>query len=143
MKPAKVARIAQGRIYTGLGGLRNGLVDEIGGLWDAIVLAKEAAGLPPSSSISILEGPDLGALPENFFRPQLTATRDPFDTVGGVVGEDAEALVSLADRPEFFASIFSLEQWAAMSVAERAWMRQVFLTPRQPITMMEPFNIDW
>ena len=56
---------------------------------------------------------------------------------------DAEALVSLSDRPEFFSQIFSLEQWAAMSVAERSWMRQVFLTPRQPITMMEPFNIDW
>jgi hypothetical protein len=30
-----------------------------------------------------------------------------------------------------------------MSVTERAWMRQVFMTPRQPITMMEPFDFGW
>jgi protease-4 len=146
MDPERVAEIGQGRIYTGLGGLRNGLVDEIGGLWDAIVLAKEAAGLAPAASISILEGPELGALPEDFLRPSLLAgmvQNDPLQKTGAVVGADAEAQVSLADRPEFFSPIFTLEQWAAMSVVERAWMRQLFLTPRQPITMMEPFNIDW
>jgi protease-4 len=144
MDRKKVEQIAQGRIYTGLGGMRHGLVDEIGGLWDAIVLAKEAAGLSPSASISILEGPDLGALPENLLRPSLTSLAtgaDPF--AGGVVGADAEAMTNLSDRPEFFSPIFSVEQWAAMSVADRAWMRQVFLTPRQPITMMEPFDFGW
>jgi protease-4 len=144
MEPEAVERIAQGRIYTGIGGLRHGLVDEIGGLWDAIVLAKEAAGLSPGASISLLEGPDLGALPEDLLRPSfgmLARRDDPF--TGGTVGADAEAMTVLGERPDFFAPIFTVEQWAAMSVSERAWMRQIFLTPRQPVTMMEPFDFGW
>jgi protease-4 len=144
MEPDQVREIAQGRIYTGLGGMRHGLVDEIGGLWDAIVLAKEAAGLSPSASISLLEGPELGMLPDDLLRPSLgLASAEPLLGVGGVVGADAEAQTLLTERPEFFAPIFSVEQWAAMSVVERAWMRQLFLTPRQPITMMEPFDFGW
>jgi protease-4 len=148
----KVAEISQGRIYTGLGGMRNGLVDEIGGLWDAIVLAKEAAGLPPSASIDLLEGPKLGKLPADLFKPSLVSSRvasefrtsDSLASSGATVGMDAEAAVRLSERPEYFSSIFSVEQWAAMSTVERAWMRQVFLTPRQPITMIAPFNLgNW
>lgn len=146
MEPEKVAEIAQGRIYTGIGGMRHGLVDEIGGLWDAIVLAKEAAGLPPAASIAILEGPELGRLPDNLLRPSLgllTGATDPLSGSGAVVGADAEALTNLSERPDFFAPIFSVEQWAAMSVTERAWLRQIFMTPRQPVTMMEPFDYGW
>ena len=63
--------------------------------------------------------------------------------VAAGAGADAEALTDLSERPEFFAPIFSVEQWAAMSVTERAWMRQIFLTPRRPVTMMEPFDYGW
>jgi protease-4 len=148
MEHDAVARIAQGRIYTGLGGLRNGLVDEIGGLWDAIVLAKEAAGLSPSASIALLEGPDLGNLSMDLFKPSLIRTRladvDELATSGATAPVEAEAAVWLSERPGFFSSIFSVEQWAAMSTVERAWLRQVFLTPRQPITMIEPMNLgNW
>jgi ClpP class serine protease len=143
-----VASTAQGVIYTGLGGLRNGLVDEIGGLWDAIVLAKEAAGLSPSASIALLEGPDLGNLSMDLFKPSLIRTRlsdvDELATSGATAPVEAEAAVWLSERPGFFSSIFSVEQWAAMSTVERAWLRQVFLTPRQPITMIEPMNLgNW
>ena len=48
------------------------------------------------------------------------AKSDPLQGSGAVVGADAEAQVSLADRPEFFSPIFTLEQWAAMSVVESA-----------------------
>ncbi|RKZ12495.1 hypothetical protein DRQ32_03625 [bacterium] len=145
----KVAEIAQGRIYTGLGGMRHGLVDEIGGLWDSIVLAKEAAGLSPSASIAILEGPDLGNLPEGLLRPSMLGSRlaagfaGQQPLIGGVVPESAEQSVTLAARPVFFESIFTTEQWAAMSVVDRAWLRQIFLTPRQPVTMMEPVDFGW
>jgi len=143
MEPDKVREIAQGRIYTGTGGMRRGLVDEIGGLWDAIVIAKEAAGLSPSSPIGLLEGPDLGALPENLLRPSLGFLARDGSWSGGTVGEDAEAETMLSVRPDFFAQIFSEAQWAAMPVVERAWMRQIFMTPRQPVTMMEPVDFGW
>ena len=146
IEPDRVREVAQGRIYTGLGGVRHGLVDQIGGLWDAIVLAKEAAGLSPSESIALYEGPDLGNFPDALLRPALLGARlagGPSLGDGAVVGADAEASVTLSERPEFFSPLFSLEQWAAMSVSERAWLRQVFLTPGQPITMMEPFDLGW
>lgn len=148
MEPEAVREIAQGRIYTGVGGVRHGLVDQIGGLWDALVIAKEAAGLSPSASIGLLEGPDLGPFPADWLQPKIVAARmtggvDPLYGDGATVAADAEASVSLGERPEFFAQLFSVEQWSAMSTIERAWVRQVFLTPGRPITMMEPFDFGW
>ena len=42
----EVRAIAQGRIWTGQAALERGLVDKLGGLQDAILLAKQEAGLP-------------------------------------------------------------------------------------------------
>lgn len=41
-----VDKVAKGRIWTGLQALEHGLVDQLGGLHDAISLAKQLAGLP-------------------------------------------------------------------------------------------------
>jgi protease IV len=45
MEMDKVASVAQGQVYTGKEALQLGLVDELGGLHDAIEMAKAAAGL--------------------------------------------------------------------------------------------------
>ncbi len=45
MSPAAVDSIGQGRVWTGTDGLRVGLVDELGGLEDAIAYAAEKAGV--------------------------------------------------------------------------------------------------
>lgn len=42
----EVREIAQGRIWTGQAAFEKGLVDRLGGLEDAILLAKQEAGLP-------------------------------------------------------------------------------------------------
>lgn len=56
-----VEKIAQGRIYSGIDGKENGLVDEIGGLNDAIDIARAAAKIPNDRKIKITEIPkDLG-----------------------------------------------------------------------------------
>jgi len=49
----KVDEIAQGRVWTGNDAKKNGLVDEIGGLYDAIKIAKGLAGIPENKQIRI------------------------------------------------------------------------------------------
>jgi protease-4 len=53
----RVREIAEGRIYSGLDGLDIDLVDRIGGLWDAIGVAKVRAGLDAEEEIEIIEIP--------------------------------------------------------------------------------------
>ena len=46
MSEAAVRKIAKGRAWTGHDALRHGLVDALGGLKEAMALAKQEAGLP-------------------------------------------------------------------------------------------------
>ena len=54
MSTTEVDSIGQGRIWSGLDALENGLVDELGGIYDAINFAAEEAGL---SEYSVVELP--------------------------------------------------------------------------------------
>ncbi|MCU0230761.1 MAG: signal peptide peptidase SppA [Acidobacteria bacterium] len=53
----RVQEIAKGRIWTGADAKRLGLVDELGGLREALNLARRAAGLTPEDAIEIAEFP--------------------------------------------------------------------------------------
>jgi len=59
MKEDEVREIAQGRVWSGVDGKEIGLVDMLGGLDDAIKIAKEAAGLE-NETVDIREYPKLG-----------------------------------------------------------------------------------
>jgi len=52
-----VGQIAQGRVWSGLAAQKLGLVDVIGGMEKAIALAREAAGIPASREITLIEYP--------------------------------------------------------------------------------------
>lgn len=52
-----VRAIGEGRIYSGVDGKTLGLVDQLGGLMDALDAAKRACGIPPGRSVEILEYP--------------------------------------------------------------------------------------
>ena len=43
--PAEIHAVAQGRVWTGRDALRHGLIDRLGGLQDAVALAREKAGI--------------------------------------------------------------------------------------------------
>jgi protease-4 len=58
MEASEVEKIAQGRFYSGSEGKEIGLVDEIGGLSDAIDLARAAAKIPGNRNIKIREIPE-------------------------------------------------------------------------------------
>ncbi len=57
MPAEKVGEIAQGRVWSGIDGKANGLIDMIGGLDLALKIAREAGGLKPDDEIDIVEYP--------------------------------------------------------------------------------------
>lgn len=67
----EIESIAQGRIWSGYDGKENGLVDVLGGLETAIMIAKEKAGIPEDQKVRIVELPKPGLFDLNMFRPKL------------------------------------------------------------------------
>jgi protease-4 len=55
MSTESVAEIAQGRVWTGTAGEQNGLIDAVGGLDDAIKIAREMAGIDPDEEVKLLD----------------------------------------------------------------------------------------
>jgi len=51
--PEKIRSVAEGRIWTGAQGKERALVDELGGLWRAIEVARELGKLEPSSPVTV------------------------------------------------------------------------------------------
>lgn len=80
-----VGQIAQGRVWSGLAAQKLGLVDVIGGMEEAIALAKEAAGIPAGREIDLIEYP----------RPAL------FEFSSFFSGVRAKTSPSSAENPEW------------------------------------------
>ncbi len=55
--PEKIDQIAQGRVWTGLQAKQVGLVDQIGGLQDAIIVAKQRAHIPADEEVELVVYP--------------------------------------------------------------------------------------
>ncbi len=55
MSEEKVESLAQGRVWTGVQAQENGLVDRLGGLHDAIQVARELAGIGPRAEVDVVE----------------------------------------------------------------------------------------
>jgi protease IV len=66
-----IGPIAQGRVWSGLDGKQNGLVDVLGGLETAINIAKEHAHIPKDLDITIIEMPKKGFINFSTFMPKL------------------------------------------------------------------------
>ena len=66
-----VDSVGQGRVWSGQRGLEKNLVDELGGLWRSLQIAKAAAGLPADRAVQLAEGPAPGAVDWSGLRPQL------------------------------------------------------------------------
>jgi protease IV len=62
----EVDTLAQGHVWTGLQGKKNGLVDEIGGMEKAIEIAKQLAGLPADKEIKRVIFPEARPFLETF-----------------------------------------------------------------------------
>ena len=67
----EIEPIAQGRVWSGLDGKQNGLVDVLGGLETAIDIAKERAGIQKDQSVTIVEMPKKGLIDFSMFAPKF------------------------------------------------------------------------
>jgi protease-4 len=85
MTPEAVEAIAQGRVWTGLAARENGLVDRIGGLTDAIMVARELAKISPEAEVELVE-----YAPRGWFRMDTPALslRSPLASLGALARLD-------------------------------------------------------
>jgi len=90
MKYEDVDRIGQGRVWPGVDGKQNGLVDELGGLETALVLAKQSAGIARDAAVKIVELPQPDLLNTSMFTPKLIGFAGRLG-IGGLFGA-AEAV---------------------------------------------------
>jgi protease-4 len=84
---ADIEPLARGRVWTGRDALAHGLVDELGGLRDAVRIARSRAGLPDDAPV---RRPGRVSLPARLGRPRNS--EDPRAWVGSVVPDQAGLL---------------------------------------------------
>ncbi|MBU1699870.1 MAG: signal peptide peptidase SppA [Candidatus Eisenbacteria bacterium] len=128
MTTEEVAAIAQGRIWSGADGLQIGLVDELGGLWRSLEMAKDAAGLPAWRTIAIQEGPGLG-----WINPKIFGSDDGIGiSLPWAHGADEKAP----------ARLFEGGIWESLSQSERDYLETLFRAKRRPVLMVPPMGFD-
>jgi len=108
--PEKIDAIAQGRVWTGRQARDLNLIDELGGLWDAIALAKQRAKLDPSRHVELEIYPPRRSVLDIVANPfGSTSMRSSMRGLAGPLGAlfadpRAQALESLAVRLNLFRS---------------------------------------
>jgi protease-4 len=94
MTEEEVEVLAQGRVWTGVAGKQNGLVDDIGGLDAAIKIARARAGIDPDEEVKILDFSRRGL----FNMSELVPSPIPFGwLLGGFGQSDTNGLSGGAD----------------------------------------------
>jgi protease-4 len=77
MDAEDIYKIAQGRVWSGSDGLDIGLVDVLGGLETAIMIAKAKAGISPDEDVDIVELPEPPLFNPQMFTPSLIGMEKP------------------------------------------------------------------
>jgi protease-4 len=74
-KAEQIEAVAQGRVWTGAAAAGNGLVDRLGGLAEAIEVARERAGVPKQAALVLLQLPERKGLLETLMERNSPAVR--------------------------------------------------------------------
>ncbi len=109
--------LAGGQVYTGRDAKRNGLIDQLGTLKDAIQLAKQLAGIDPDEKAKLKVLPE----PEN-----------PFDAIFGIDSNAEKEVHMLSGLRHLVPELTAPLQRAAQ-------MQRIM---RDPVALMMPFWID-
>ena len=117
MSLEKLEALAGGQIYTGRVAKRNGLVDQLGTLKDAIQLAKQLAGIDPDEKATLKVLPE----PEN-----------PFDAIFGIDSNAEKEVRMLGGLRHLMPELTEPLQRAV----------QVQRIMRDPVALMMPFWIE-
>lgn len=95
---ADVEAVARGRVWTGRDALEAGLVDELGGLRDAVRIARERANLPQDAPVlGAIRIPPLARLsrPRNSEDPRIWASARSFGQLTGAIKDLADIAATL------------------------------------------------
>ena len=98
MSVAEVDAVARGRIWTGADAHERGLVDELGGLRDAISRAKLLVGLDADAEVSLVGYP--GSSVRDYVRPRVSSqpAASMSDLAAGLLGSAVTGLVDRGER---------------------------------------------
>jgi len=112
MPAEQVRKIAEGRIWTGRDAQEIGLVDELGGLAEAIEAARTMANIPPSAELKIVHYPRPGSLGEIFESFSMVSA----DQALAVLSKSAAAAppVTFKRQVEIFSRNFQPLMWMAV-----------------------------
>jgi protease-4 len=132
----QVDAVGQGRIWSGTRGKEKGLVDEIGGLWRSLDVAKVSAEIPVGRAITLTEGPGLGAF--NFPMPKLSL----LGLRSGAESRGTDA--ARVDAEPRLDAVAMLEAVTGMPLAlpayDRVYLDFLLRAPGEPLLLMDPFT---
>ncbi len=111
--PEKIAAVAQGRVWTGRQAREVGLVDQVGGLYTAITVAKQRARIPEDEEVNLLVYPPrrsvFEVLSEGLPGSAARAERTAAEALAALLGpHERRALASLLAPARLFRSGESL-----------------------------------
>lgn len=129
---ATVRRLGEGRVWMGVDAVENGLVDGYGGLQDAIILARQMAGIDPGEEVALVEYPPRPLIEWPSFGPKLpelfSILAPVIDVFSGLRGGPAESAAA-ADAPldpEAATEDYDLLYWRTLATHAGA---PVLITP--------------
>lgn len=115
LSPEKVEQVARGRVWSGRDALEQGLVDELGGMMEAIDEAREMADLPARAEVELI-------------------------TYDGLIGEDVYARRSVRALARELASA-AIGREAAALPAELSLLEQYRLLSSETVWAVLPYQI--
>lgn len=130
MSQDEIKAIAEGRVWTGLSAVRNGLVDDLGGLDDAIAAARELGGL--DDDIRVV-----------FYPREKTIEEMIQELLGGGRGSASVQALGLAARIELPAAFLAMERALPAGVRDSFWSTLSLLDNEEPkALLMAPGNFE-
>jgi len=112
MSVEAVDAVARGRVWTGADAIERGLVDELGGLRDAVRRAKVLAGLDADATVNLVGYP--GSSVKDFLRPKSSsqpAAASLSDAATGLVGAMLQGAIATGERGLTGARAMWLGDW--------------------------------
>jgi protease-4 len=100
--PDRIDAVGQGRVWTGRQARERGLVDAIGGLQDAIVIAKARAKLDPTKDVEIVTYPQKRGFYDFLSNPFGSSTDMSLDLLAGAPA--SRTIAALSSRLRLFRS---------------------------------------
>jgi protease-4 len=107
MTPEQVEEVARGRVWSGSDALENGLVDELGGLREAIEDAKRRANIPAKREVALVHYAGSGSLIESL---SPTLMRTAFGPLPRWLGKAATPKIDvrLPELPQRYGTLYLL-----------------------------------